>query len=310
MNKLCCLIIIFITCITCEGQNLVPNGNFEGYSNCPTSYNQLDSVLSWFNPTASSPDYFNQCASSSTVGVPYNAFGYQPAYGGGAYAGIVLWAYAITNRREYIEVPLLSPLIANECYHFEMYINLPEIDQYTSDAIGAYFSDTLISDFSTQEVLSFIPQINNATGNIPDTLNWTLVSGNFTAIGNESYLIIGNFKSDANTNATLVNNSGLYTNAYVYVDDVLLSLCTSLEGQNNSIAIRIYPNPVTDKLNISIQNNESSEIIIYDISSKKLLQQTFANSTSLNTERLAKGIYLYEVRNKNGLIKKGKIVKD
>ena len=39
-------------------------------------------------------------------------------------------------------------------------------------------------------------------------------------------------------------------------------------------------------------------------------QKEFINSISINTEQLAKGIYLYEVRNKNGVIKKGKVVKD
>jgi hypothetical protein len=40
------------------------------------------------------------------------------------------------------------------------------------------------------------------------------------------------------------------------------------------------------------------------------LQQTFTNSISLNTESFSKGVYLYEVRNKNGVIKNGKLVKE
>lgn len=50
--------------------------------------------------------------------------------------------------------------------------------------------------------------------------------------------------------------------------------------------------------------------MIYDILSKKLLQQTFTNSVSLNTKQFENGIYIYEVRNNNGVIKKGKIVKN
>jgi hypothetical protein len=72
----------------------------------------------------------------------------------------------------------------------------------------------------------------------------------------------------------------------------------------------LYPNPFNDKLNITINNNELSDIILYDITSRNLIQQKFTNSISLNTEQLAKGIYLYEVRNKSGVIKKGKVVKD
>ena len=77
----------------------------------------------------------------------------------------------------------------------------------------------------------------------------------------------------------------------------------------NKTIINIFPNPVTDKLIINIDNYEPTEIILYDLSSRKLLQQTFTNSTTLNTEQLAKGMYLYTVRNKNGIIKNGKVIK-
>ncbi|HKR07088.1 MAG TPA: T9SS type A sorting domain-containing protein [Bacteroidia bacterium] len=72
----------------------------------------------------------------------------------------------------------------------------------------------------------------------------------------------------------------------------------------------IYPNPFSDKLNFTVNNKERSEIILYDIASRKLLQQQFINSVSLNTEQLSKGLYLYEVQDRNGLYKKGKVVKD
>ena len=72
----------------------------------------------------------------------------------------------------------------------------------------------------------------------------------------------------------------------------------------------VSPNPVTDKLNVTVNNKELSEFILYDIASKKLLHQKFTNSTTINTGQLSKGIYIYEVKNKNGVIKKGKIIKE
>jgi hypothetical protein len=72
----------------------------------------------------------------------------------------------------------------------------------------------------------------------------------------------------------------------------------------------IFPNPVTNQLTVITNINAQSEIIIFDITSRKLLQQQFTNSITLNTALLAKGIYLYEVRNKNGVVKKGKVVKE
>lgn len=72
----------------------------------------------------------------------------------------------------------------------------------------------------------------------------------------------------------------------------------------------LFPNPVNDKLNVAISNNQLSEIILYDIASRKILEQKFINSVSLNTEQLGKGIYIYQVRGRNGWCKKGKVVKD
>jgi type IX secretion system substrate protein len=71
----------------------------------------------------------------------------------------------------------------------------------------------------------------------------------------------------------------------------------------------VSPNPFTNELTVTTNSNELSQIILYDIASQKLLQQKFTNSISINTAQLSKGIYMYEVRNKNGVIKKGKVVK-
>lgn len=99
-----------------------------------------------------------------------------------------------------------------------------------------------------------------------------------------------------------------------YINDTTQScnLITSLHENTASenVAVTISPNPFSNKLNFSSNNKNNSEIIIYDIVSRKILQQKFITSISLNTEQLAKGIYLYEVKFGNGLYKTGKIVKD
>lgn len=98
-----------------------------------------------------------------------------------------------------------------------------------------------------------------------------------------------------------------YAGMYVYTVNSLLSVD---EQSKNINEVNVYPNPISDKLNVSVNNNEHSEIIIYDITSRKLLQQKFINSITINTEQFVKGIYLYEVRSKNNLYKQGKLVKN
>lgn len=309
MNRIYCLINLFFICITCKAQNFVPNGSFEWYTSCPTGVNQVDSVLFWKNPTNESPDYFNSCG-TGLVSVPNNFTGYQPAHMGNAYCGLTLIkpASIALNFREYIEVSLLAPLTQGQLYHFEMYVSISENHQFSSDAFGVYFSNTLMSGVSWP-LFSILPQIINTPGFYPDTANWSMVSGNYTAHGGEQYLVIGNFKNDANTSYIQTSNSP-YTYAYLLVDDVSLTQVTGINDFNSKHNINVYPNPFTNKLVVETTNDDISEIVLYDISSRIIMKNKFTQSVSLSTKQLSKGIYIYEVRNKNGEMKKGKVVKE
>ena len=313
MNKLFCFIIIFQLSSISHGQNLIPNGDFEQYNHCPTWLTQLDTALFWINPSewppGGSPEYFNQCAAGTSVGIPLNDFGEQLAHSGTGYAGLALWD-SNSPFREYIETPLLTPLTANLTYHFEMYISLADEFTFTTDDVGVYFSDTLIDGIMNFLPLPYIAQLNNPNGNFPDTLNWTLVSGDYTAFGGENYLLIGNFKDDPNTTLIQGNPGGMFNSVYIYVDDVSLFPATGIFQPNDLTGINVYPNPFSDQLNIATKINEQLIINIYDITSRILLQQTFTNSVILNTEQYPKGVYIYEVRDRNGMTQKGKIVKE
>ncbi len=83
-----------------------------------------------------------------------------------------------------------------------------------------------------------------------------------------------------------------------------------IETSETAEKVTVFPNPFNDKIEVVIKNNIQSEVFLFDVTSRKILQQKFTNSVSLNTEQLAKGIYLYEVRDKNGLYKTGKVLKN
>ncbi|MFI5217902.1 MAG: T9SS type A sorting domain-containing protein [Bacteroidia bacterium] len=304
MKKYLFILFLLSTTFVGWGQNLVPNGGFEGYIGCPTSLNQFDSVLFWINPTAASVDYYNQCG-SQFVGVPDNILGSQQAHSGGAYCGIVLIAdSAFPNYREYIEANFISPLIANACYHFEMYVNAPDKVQSITDDIGIYFSDTLIDGINNDSLLVYIPQLINTTGFISDTINWVLISGNYTATGGENYLIIGNFKDDANT-SVITDTSEAFHGAYIYIDDVSLTLCTGInETSNNTSTFTISPNPAGEELKVqcSMFNVQEKEIKIYDMMGKEILKSAINfQSSIINIQSLKSGIYFIEI---NGVRKK------
>jgi hypothetical protein len=159
-----------------------------------------------------------------------------------------------------------------------MYVNLGDNSMYTSNDIGVYFTSNSITGAGFAP-LPVTPQISNMSATLLDSMNWTLLSGTFTATGGENYFIVGNF------------------------------LFTEVE-ENNTNLISVFPSLFKNELIISgIENSVS--IILCDAAGKLVLSQELnMQNTSVNTESLAKGFYFYEIRNKAGLIKKGKLVKN
>lgn len=95
------------------------------------------------------------------------------------------------------------------------------------------------------------------------------------------------------------------------MDSILCSIslsASSYSGVNDDLML--FPNPVSNELSVKTNNSELSQIILYDFTSRILLQQKFINSVFLNTSQLTNGIYIYQVSNKNGTIKSGKVLKE
>lgn len=296
-------------------QNLVQNGGFELYTGCPTSMGigQFDSTLYWINPApyppGGSPEYFNECA-PGFLNVPNTYWGYQTALGGNAFCGLALWYNDEPEFREYIEAPLLNTLTPNTCYYFEMYINSPNRMNYVSDDIQVYFSDTAITGINHWFVLPFLPQLSNQALNFPDTTNWTLVSGTYTATGSENFLIIGNFKDDSSTTKLfLAFNDPAGDAAYVNIDNVLLTPCTGLNNLE-TINAQVFPNPVSEILNVAINTDEFADFILFDITSRIVLKTPISDLAEIDIKNFKNGIYVYEIVNSRGLIQRGKIIKN
>jgi OOP family OmpA-OmpF porin len=288
MKKLLFILSIAF-CGIANAQNLIPNGDFEQYSSCPTNQSQLNKALFWLNPSGGTPDYFNQCSTFSFISVPKNVWGFQMAHSGVGYSGIYIWTDTL-NVREYIETPLTSALIASTFYHFEMFVNLGNHCKYTTNEISVYFSDTSITGIPNYYPLPLNPQINNISGNNFDTLNWISVTGDYFATGGETYLIIGNFKNDSATNAIVINNSSTYPDVYCFIDDVSLSISTRINEHNENLKVNIYPNPATNKLTI---DSPKAILEILNIQGQSIIQQQIQQGkTDIDISGLAKGVYI------------------
>lgn len=80
------------------------------------------------------------------------------------------------------------------------------------------------------------------------------------------------------------------------------SFLVSLSTENNSINdIEVYPNPVLNDLNITIDNLHLSEtkVSVYTILGKKIL--TFENKKNIDVSSLKSGVYLLKIKNGTSL---------
>jgi hypothetical protein len=209
-------------------QNFVSNGNFETHTSCPNYQGQWYYAIPWDTVpgNGSSPDYFNSCSPTNSnpngMGTPKNVAGFQyPLNGGNSYMGIYCYVKNNANSREYILNKLLCPLQNGKTYKAGFFLNKSNWSRYAIDQMGMYIGDTIHGNGPPHVLNAYIPQIKNSTGVfLKDTVNWMEISGTFTAQGNEKYIAIGNFATDANTmvkdSVGPLGNNG----TYYYIDSV------------------------------------------------------------------------------------------
>lgn len=214
--------------------NLVPNPSFEDTIACGTS--GMPPVLSWA-PIYGTPDYFNEImfnCSFANNGFN-NLAGYQVALDGNAYMGFGFCKMSIcgTVFREAIQTQLPDTLILNKKYCVSFYVNRANNSKHSSDDIAFYLSPSNSISFPAPA------QYYNPSSNIiSDSVSWTVIRNVYTAIGNERFLNIGNFKSDANTTMVLDYLGGSYSEVYYFIDNVSIHELPEIEaGMNDSLYI-------------------------------------------------------------------------
>jgi hypothetical protein len=299
-------------------QNLVPNNSFETHVPCNSFSGSIKDSPPWFfnnYPFGGTAYYFHPCSPFFFLyfNVPRNltdTTGYQWPYFGNAYSGINVFYNQASNNRNYLQVKLNDTLIANRKYCVEFYVNLCNNSFYGTDVIGACLtSDTLncaVPSFSC--LINAVPQIVSPPG-IPiiDTLNWTKISGSFTAIGNEAYITIGNFSPD--TSLTLgVNNAVLQNSSFYYIDDVSVYVCDSSSAINDLVKqqeLNVFPNPANNLITVS-NSKLIDELCLLDVSGKVVLQQKQVKV--IDVSELVNGLYMLRCKFQDGEVLYKKIV--
>ncbi len=296
-------------------ENLVSNGSFEEYWECPTApgsvgNNQLEKCKHWYKPSSATSDYYNTCQTnvSSGVSVPNNWFGYQVPFDGNAYVGLGLLIPNNPNS-EYVQCKLNNPLEACRRYLFSMRVSLSDYSSRATNTLGVRFDQEPIQQTGSSEFLGFeLPTHIESNSFITDTSNWVLFSGEFVAEGGEEYLTIGRFIDTnlySNFSIPLIEVicdscfSG-HNTAYYYIDSVTLiptddflveeKIPNVLTANNDNINDYWYPNNICFmEWKCVILNRWGAEVFTF-----KESDFGWKGQDSIGKE-LAEGVYFYSI---------------
>ena len=303
MRLLSFAIFFFISTIITFSQNIISNGDFEIYDNCPNNFLTTKNFLPfWYSPTLGTPDYYNKC-SKKLAGIPENFTGVENAKSGDGYVGIVVVNFDYGSAREYIASQLKHPLERDKLYCIKVYISLADYSRYAISQIGIYFTKRKISK-STKGILMKNPQVIFHQNFFEKKEGWTLLCDTFKAKGGEKYLILGNFenkyppflcyrkkRSCRYINFKTFNEMDFpieqqHEYAYYYVDNLTLvevsttenCECNNFEKLNNSTEIIVSDSTLTNlkKGEVLILKN-----IYFELDKSELLPSSYPELDNL-----------------------------
>jgi len=204
--------------------NLVPNPGFEEFSDNPSGwyYSGRDFSrvsLYWTSPTAASPDLY-----SPAVTVPESwkkiGFGSTKSYEGVAHAGITVYGCdrGKPHCREYVQVQLTEPLVKGQRYAFSCMLSHLQKSVLVKDIQLAFIDNEM--DEKVDQAIHLKPTLSLDRW-IPSDGKWYKWTDQFTASEASSYLVIGNFDADNESDVKWPPRTTLRF-GYYYVDEVRL----------------------------------------------------------------------------------------
>jgi hypothetical protein len=240
-----------------EAQNLVPNPSFENLIQCPFTVGQLNFASDWFI-AGGTPDLFSGCTGSNLLGVPSNARGHQDALHGQTYGFTINYSLVNANYREIIGVQINQPLIIGQKYFYSFFVSLADtiVISCSSNNFGIKFSNTLY-DIATPIVIDNNPHSFFSTI-ISNKDIWTVVRGSFVSDSAYSFMYLGNFFDDINTDTLSCYPNSFYSG--YFIDQICLS--------PDSLSCELYTHNSNspEDINYSLNSNIISNTIIVNCS--------------------------------------------
>ena len=208
-----------------DPDNLVPNPSFEEFEGTLRRDKQFDLTKEWTNATEVISELYATDVKSKYVSIPENMYGKEDPADGNNYAGIVAYSYRSKVSRSYLTVKLKSKMQQNNLYCIKYKASLAERSRYASNNLGALITQKKVSQKGTNSITNSEAIVSDGNPVVSQTDGWWEFCTRYAAKGNEQYLTIGNFETDAKTNNETLEVSAEYEKgpviaAYYYIDDV------------------------------------------------------------------------------------------
>ena len=248
MKKLLLFFILSVLFCPAFGQNLVPNGSFENLKVATVELN------SKFRPSAILEGWREVAMGEIGLIHPKSSYfnpqksqhGSQVAQDGESYAwfkaaGLQFGEFG-DIKRYYFQTKLVEPLKKGRKYKLSFYVSLADYSRIAVENIAAFMFDkpiikrgdspntlyqkTQSSQGTSLDLMEMVAltKIKNTKGIIKDMENWTLIEEEFTAGGNETFLVIGNFEYRMNYELMPKRKEHWnWKDAYYFLDNVVLT---------------------------------------------------------------------------------------
>jgi hypothetical protein len=203
-------------------QNLVPNGDFEEYSQIPKLCDEVNKANGWMK-LRGSPDFYH------TDGYFSGQFSPIKPFSGKGQAGLCTWVNEGSTFRECIFTRLKMPMVKGERYIVSFYLSNGKnnVWTYTTGNFGIYFSKEEVKK-GFDALLLLQPQCE-VKEQIVIKNGWKKYTFSYTAEDEMEYMSVGNFRSNDSTNVSSKGNEG----AYYFVDKI--EVVAEKNSKNNEI---------------------------------------------------------------------------
>ena len=229
LSKITLTPYFFIISLYSFGQSLVPNGGFETYSSLPNDDCDWSLATGWNNAATTgfcntsngTPDYYHILGTGFYSALPTNYFADVFPFEGDAVMGIGGRVNLSPDSREYIAIPLTSPLVVGETYIMSYSITngTPNVGCLFIDGWGASLSiGPILQPPGTDNVIPivdfdyFVPGVFSAE-------DWQTYTFTFTADQAYDTFTFGNFFTTASQTVTTFG-TGFFRVAYIFLDDI------------------------------------------------------------------------------------------